>query len=126
LLGYLAAEPNGKYAKDARTLLLAIGGDVKASTKVTVKLKVHADVKAQAEIADKAFAAGKYLDATKAYGEAHAKKAEPALLYAKGVAQLYAGQTADAAATLKAYLAAGGDLPFKASAEAHLRASGAA
>jgi hypothetical protein len=126
LLGYLAAEPNGKYAKDARTLLLAIGGDVKASTKVTVKLKVHADVKAQTEIADKAFAAGKYLDATKAYGEAHAKKAEPALLYAKGVAQLYAGQTADAAATLKAYLAAGGDLPFKASAEAHLRASGAA
>jgi len=126
LLGYLAAEPNGKYAKDARTLLLAVGGDVKASTKISVKANVHADVKAQAELADKAFAAGKYLDAAKAYGEAHAKKSEAALLYAKGVAQLYAGQTADAAASLKAYLAAGGDLKFKVQAQAHLRASGAA
>jgi hypothetical protein len=126
LLGYLAAEPKGKYAKDARTLLLAVGGDVKASAKVSVKANVHADVKAQAELADKAFATGKYLDAAKAYGEAHAKKSEAALLYAKGVAQLYAGQTTDAAASLKAYLAAGGDLKFKVQAEAHLRASGAA
>jgi hypothetical protein len=126
LLGYLAAEPSGKYAKDARTLLLAVGGQANAATKISVKAKVAADVRAQAEIGDKAMATGKYLDAAKAYGEAHAKKAEASLLYAKAVAQLYAGATADAATTFKAYLAAGGNLEFKVSAEAYLRASGAA
>ncbi len=126
LLGYLAAEPNGKYAKDAKTLLLAIGGHASAATKISVKAKVHADVKAQAELGDKAMASGKYLDAIKGYGDAYAKKSEAGLLYAKGVAQLYAGQTADAAASFKAYLAAGGNLEFKTSAEAHLRATSAA
>jgi len=125
LLGYLAAEPNGKYAKDARTLLLAVGGQASAATKISVKAKVSADVRAQAEAGDKAMAAGKYLDAVKAYGEAHAKKAEASLLYAKAVAQLYAGQSADAVSGFKAYLAAGGNLEFKVSAEAYLRASGA-
>jgi hypothetical protein len=87
---------------------------------------VSADVKANAALGDKAFAAGKYHDAIKAYGEAQAKKADAALLYAKGVAQLYAGQTAEAATSLKAYLAAGGNLEFKVSAQAHLKACGAA
>jgi tetratricopeptide (TPR) repeat protein len=126
LLGYIAAQPNGAYANDARTLLLAFGGQASAATKVTVKAKVSAEVKATAEAGDKAFAAGKFADAAKAYGEAYAKKVEPALLYAKGVALLYAGQTAEAVGALKAYLAAGGNLEFKASAEAHLRAGGAA
>jgi hypothetical protein len=126
LLGYLAAEPKGKYAADARTLLLAVGSHADVATKVSIKAKVSADVKANAELGDKAFAAGKYHDAVKAYAEAHAKKADAALLYAKGVAQLYAGQTADAAASLKSYLAAGGKLEFKANAEAHLKACGAA
>lgn len=126
LLGYLAAQPNGTYANDSRTLLLALGGHASTAAKVSVKAKVAAEAKAGAEAGDKAFAAGKYADAVKAYGEAHGKKAESALLYARGVAQLYAGQTADAAASLKAYLAAGGNLEFKASAEAHLRAAGSA
>ncbi len=121
----LAAEPAGKYAKDAKTLLLALGGHASAATKISVKAKVSADLKAQAELGDKAIAAGRYLDAINAYSEGHAKKAEASLLYAKGVAQLYAGQTADAAASFKQYLAAGGNLDFKVSAEAHLRASSA-
>src|SRR5512138_3405268 len=120
LLGYLAAEPSGKYAKDARTLLLAVGGQASAATKISVKAKVAADAKAQVEAGDKAMAAGKYLDAAKAYGEAHAKKADASLLYARAIAQLYAGQTADAVSGLKAYLAAGGNLEFQASAEAYV------
>jgi len=126
LLGYLAAQPNGSYAKDARTLLLAIGGQANVSAKLNVNAKVSADAKASAQTGDKAFAAGKYADAAKAYGDAYAKKSDAALLYAKGVAQLYAGATADAAASLKAYLATSGNVEFKASAEAHLRATGAA
>lgn len=43
----------------------------------------------------------------------------------RGGAQLYVGQTADAAASFKQYLATGGNLEFKVSAEAHLRASSA-
>jgi tetratricopeptide (TPR) repeat protein len=127
LLGYLAAQPSGPHAKDAQTLLLALGGQASVAAKVAVKAKVSAGAQANADAGDKAFAAGKYTDAAKAYSEASAKNAaDAALLYAKGVAQLYAGQTAEAAASLKAYLAASGNLEFKASAEAHLRACGAA
>lgn len=88
--------------------------------------KVSAVVKAQAQLGDKAVAAGKFLDPAKAYGDAYAKKADAALLYAKGMAQVYAGQTADAAASLKAYLAAGGTLDFKVQASATLHATGTA
>lgn len=126
LLGYLAAQPKGPHAKDAKTLLVAIGGNSAGATKVSVGAKVSAEAKAQAQTGDKAFAAGKYQDAIKAYTEASAKKSDAALLYAKGVAQLYAGQTADAVATLKSYLAASGNLEFKAQAEAHVRAGGGA
>jgi hypothetical protein len=111
LLGYLAASASGAQAKDAKTLLLAIGGSAKVAAKV--KIGVAAG--------DKAFAAGKYVDAAKAYGEA--KHADA--MYAKGVAQLYAGQTADAVASLKAYLAASPNVNLEASAKAHLRAGGA-
>ena len=124
LLGYLAASPNGAQAKDAKTLLLAVGGNAKWATKVSVGAKASADVKAQAQAGDKAFAAGKFIDAAKAYGEASAKKSEAAIIYAKGVAQLYAGQTAAAAESLKAAIAAGLDAQLKVSAEAHLKASG--
>jgi tetratricopeptide (TPR) repeat protein len=126
LVGYLAAQPNGTYAKDAKTILLAMGGRADLATKVSVKAKVSADAKAQADAGDKAMASGKFIDAASAYGEAYAKKSDAALLYAKGMAQFYAGMTADAATSLKAYLAASGNLEFKASAEASLRASGGA
>jgi hypothetical protein len=93
---------------------------------VSVSAKVSADVKAQAQIGDKAMAAGKFIDAAKAYDEAYAKKADAALLYAKGMAQFYAGNVSDGATSLKAYLAAGGNLDFKVQAQATLRASGPA
>ena len=124
LVGYLAAQSSGTYAKDARSLLLAMGGRAELASRVTVGARVSATVKAQASLGDQAMAAGKFLDASKAYGEAFAKQADAALLYAKGMAQFYAGATTDAAASLKAYLAASGKLEFKASAEATLHASG--
>lgn len=126
LLGYLAAQPSGTYAKDAKTLVLAIGGNASTVAKVGIKAKVAVDAKASAEAGDKAFAAGKFVDAAKLYGEAYAKKSDAAALYAKGIAQLYAGMTADAVASLKSYLAVGGNLEFKASAEANLRVAGGA
>jgi tetratricopeptide (TPR) repeat protein len=126
LHGYLAANPSGTYAKDAQTLLLALGSSASATVKVKVAAKVSADAKAQAEAADKAFATGKYIDAAKSYADAYAKKKDAAVLYAQGMAQLYAGMTADATTTLKAYLALGGNLEFKTNAEAALRVGGAA
>ena len=66
------------------------------------------------------------LDAAKSYSAAYDKKKDAAVLYAKGMAQLYAGLTADAVTTLKAYLALSGKLEFKANAEAGLHAGGAA
>lgn len=126
LIGYLAAQPKGAYASDAKTLLLALGGRADMAARVTVSAKVSADAKAQAQAGDKAMAAGKYVDAIRLYGEAYAKKSDAALLYAKGMAAFYAGQTAEATQSLTAYLAAGGKLEMKASAEATLRAAGGA
>lgn len=131
LAGYLAAQPKGGHASDARTLMLAIGGHAKLATKVSVSAKVHASARAQATAGDRAMAAGKFIVAAKAYEEATAASADAAarasstaLLYARGMAQFYAGAAADARTSLKAYLAAGGKLEFKASAQATLRASG--
>ncbi len=126
LAGYLAAQPKGKFAKDARTLLLALGGSATLAAKVAVSAKVDAAARADAKLGDKAMAAGKFHDAAAAYAAAAAKSSASALGYAQGMAQFYAGATADAATTLKAYLAAAGTLEFKASAEATVRASGGA
>jgi hypothetical protein len=126
LLGYLASKPKGATASDAKTLLLAIGGQARATVKVAVKAKVSAKAKATTGKADKAFKAGQYVTAAKLYAEAHAKASDAALLYAQAIAQYYAGMTADAAANLQAYLASGGTLEFEASAKATLRATGAA
>lgn len=126
LLGYLVAQPSGTYAKDAKTLLLAMGGRAEVATKVSVSAKVDAAAKVEASAGDKAMAAGKFIDAAKSYEAAVAKKSDASLIYAKGMAQFYAGQTTEAAASLKAYLAASGKLEFKASAEATLAATGSA
>ncbi|HUQ06355.1 MAG TPA: hypothetical protein VM261_27820 [Kofleriaceae bacterium] len=127
LHGYLAAQPKGAYAKDAATLLLALGGNASATAQVSVKAKAGTAAKAKAGVGDAAMKSGKYIDAAKAYGEAHAvDDANATLLYARGMAELYAGATAAAAETLKAYLAAGGSLEFKVQAEAALRATGKA
>jgi tetratricopeptide (TPR) repeat protein len=127
LQGYLVAQAKGSYANDAKALLLALGGNAKASAqaKVSVKAKVSTAAKAKAGAGDAAFKAGKYLDAAKAYGEAAAVDASAsALIYARGMAEYHAGNTAAAAATLKTYLAAAGNLEFKAQAEVTLRATG--
>ena len=71
LHGYLAAQPKGAHAKDAGTLLLALGGNASATAKVAVKAKVDAKAKAKAGAGDAAMKAGKYIDAAQAYGEAH-------------------------------------------------------
>lgn len=124
LAGYLAAQPKGAHAADAKTLMLALGGNASLAAKVAVSAKTSAEAKKEAGVGDKAMAAGKYSEAAKAYGEAYAKKPDPALLYARGMAAFYAGASADAATHLKSYLALSGKLDFKASAEASLRASG--
>jgi predicted Zn-dependent protease len=116
LQGYVNAQPKGTYAKDANKLLLALGGSANASATAGLKTGVAAG--------DAAFRAGKYLDAAKAYGEAHAKaEANTTLLYARGMAELYAGNVAEARKDLQAYVAASGNLEFKVQAQATLRAT---
>lgn len=122
--GYLAAEPKGKHADEAKQLLLAIGGMGAEIPQLAVKAKAAAEAKAEATKADAEAKAGRFLSAAKEYGAAYAKKAEPALLYAQGMAELSAGKVAEAKQHLSAYLKAGGKLEFKASAEAALKASG--
>jgi tetratricopeptide (TPR) repeat protein len=125
LVGYLAAQPK-KFVKEAKALLLALGGSAETTVKVAVKGKVSKVAQASAGKADAAFKAGKYLDAAKLYGEAHAAAPDAALLYARGMAEYCAGLTAEASASLGAYLAAGGSLEFKVEAQATLRAAGGA
>lgn len=100
------------------------GGSAEVVTKVAVKAKVAKEVAAGADAGDVAYKAGHYLTAAKEYAAAAAKKAEPVLLYAKGMAEYSAGQLADARKDLSAYLAAGGKLEFKASADVTLKACG--
>lgn len=123
LHGYLTAVTKGKHVDEAKQLMLAMGGaSASASANVAVKTKVTAEAAAVSS-ADVAYKSGKFLSAAKGYGEAYAKKAEPVLLYAKGMAEYNAGMLADAQKDLKAYLAAGGNLEFKTDAELALKAS---
>lgn len=124
LIGYLAAEAKGKYAEEARQLLLAIGGATANIVKVSVSGKVSKEAKAEASAGDDAYKAGKYLSAAKSYAAGFALKPDPALLYAQGMAEFAAGSMADAKTHLQAYLKSAGKLEFKASAEATLKASG--
>lgn len=126
LSGYLSAEPKGKHADEARQLLLAIGGLGADIPKVAVKAKAGAEAAAEAAKADAEYKAGRFLGAAKAYGDAFAKKAEPALLYGQAMAELSAGKVTEAKQHLSAYLKSSGKLEFKASAEAALKASGGA
>lgn len=126
LLGYLQSKPKA-YAAESKQLLLALGGSASGTVKVSVKAKASAKAKADAGKGDKAFKAGQYVTAAKVYGEAHAKATgDAALLYARGMAEYYAGAIAEAKASLEAYLAAGGTLEFEAQAKATLQATGSA
>ncbi len=125
LQGYLQAGAKSKYAEEAKQLLLAVGGaSAEVATKVAIKGKVAAELAANVDAGDAAYKAGRYLTAAKEFGAAAAKKAEPVLLYAKGMAEYSAGQLADARKDLSAYIAAGGKLEFKASADVALKACG--
>jgi hypothetical protein len=127
LHGYLTAVAKGKHVEEAKQLMLAMGGGaVDISAKVAVKAKVAKELAADVNVADAAYKAGKFLSASKAYAAAYAKKAEPVLLYAKGMAEYNAGMLVDAQKDLKAYLAAGGNLDFKVDAEITVKASASA
>jgi tetratricopeptide (TPR) repeat protein len=125
LAGYLASGAKGEQADQARQMLLAMGGspEVLKNMGVSVGSKVAKEIKDQASNGDKAFKAGRFMDAAKFYGEAYAKKADPAALYAKGMAQYAEGDVKDAAETFKSYLGSGGKLEFKSQVEAALAAS---
>jgi hypothetical protein len=126
LLGYLQSKPKA-YAAESKQLLLALGGSASGTVKVSVKAKVSAKAKADAGKGDKAFKAGQYATAVKMYASAQAKaSSDAALLFAKGMAEYYAGMVAEARTSLEAYLAAGGKLEFEAQAQATLKASGSA
>lgn len=122
IAGYLQAGAKGKHVEEAKQLLLAMGGSAEVVAKLAVKAKVAKDIAADVDLGDVAYKAGKYLTASKAYAAAYAKKAEPVLLYAKGMAEFSAGQLVDARKDLSAYLAAGGKLDFKVSADVTLKA----
>ena len=124
--GYLQAGAKGKRAEEAKQLLLAMGGSAEVVAKVAVKAKAAKELAADVDVGDAAYKAGRYVSSAAAYGAAYAKKAEPVLLYAKGMAEFSAGQLTEARKDLNAYLAAGGKLEFKASAELTLKAAASA
>lgn len=124
LSGFLATGPKGEQAEQARQMLLAMGGSPQLVKGVTIASKVAKEAKTEATNGDKAFKAGRFVDAAKFYGEAYAKKNEAAALYAKGLAQYAEGDVKEAAQSFKSYLSAGGNLEFKSQAEAALVASG--
>lgn len=126
LHGYLQSKPKA-YAAESKQLLLALGGSASGTMKVSVKAKASAKAKADAGKGDKAFKAGQYMTAAKMYASAQAKaSSDTALLFAKGMAEYYAGMITEARTSLEAYLAAGGSLEFEAQARATLKATGSA
>lgn len=126
LAGYLATGAKGEQANQARQMLLAMGGSTQLVKGVSVAAKVSKEAKAAAASGDKAFKAGRFVDAAKLYAEAYAKKNDAAALYAQGMAQYAEGDVKEAAQSFKSYLASGGRLEFKAQAEAALKASSSA
>ncbi|MDY7228729.1 tetratricopeptide repeat protein [Hyalangium rubrum] len=124
LAGFLASAPKGEQADQARQMLLAMGGSPQMMAKgVSIASKMAKEAKTEATNADKAFKAGRFMEAAKFYGEAYAKKNDAVALYGKGMAQYAEGDVKEAAESFKSYLASGGKLEFKTQAEAALAAS---
>lgn len=123
LAGFLASAPKGEQADQARQMLLAVGGSTGLVQGVSIASKVAKEAKAEATNGDTAYKAGRFLDAAKSYGEAYAKKSDPAALYAKAAALYAEGNVKEAAENFKSYLASGGKLEFKNQVDAVLTAS---
>jgi hypothetical protein len=115
---------------DARTLLLALGGQRHAGGQgERVSAKVDAAAKRQRQARRQGDGGWQVRRREQGVRGGVREVHGAASLGAdatSGMAQFYAGATAEAATTLKAYLAAAGTLEFKASAEATVRASGGA
>jgi hypothetical protein len=87
---------------------------------LAVAADVGASIQAEVARADGLYVRGDFAAAAAAYAKAHAKAPDAELLYAQGVALWKAGDLENARASLKAYLAAGGTLAFRAQAQAAL------
>jgi tetratricopeptide (TPR) repeat protein len=123
LAGFLANAPKGEQADQARQMLLALGGSPALVKPVSIASKIAKEAKDEATNGDKAFKAGRFVEAAKFYGDAFAKKNDAAAIYAKGMAQYASGNVKEAAQSFKSYLAAGGKLEFKPQVEAALAAT---
>lgn len=123
LAGFLANAPKGEQADQARQMLLAMGGSPMLVKPVSIGSKIAKEAQAEAMNGDKAFKAGRFVEAAKFYGDAFAKKSDAAALYGKGMAQYASGNVKDAAESFKSYLASSGKLEFKPQVEAALSAS---
>jgi hypothetical protein len=109
----------------AIALLVGLAGDARADQRQCRCLTIAADVPAAfaAEVAraDALFARADFNGAFAIYARVWGSVKEPALLYAQAMAKWQLGATGDAKALLQAYLAAGGALAYRVSAEAGLR-----
>ncbi len=114
-LGLALVASAAPAAAECDCLALAVAADVSAS------------IQAEVARADGLYVRGDFAAAAAAYAKAHARAPDAELLYAQGIALWKAGELENARASLKAYLAAGGTLAFRAQAEAaldHLDAGG--
>ncbi|MBA3541075.1 MAG: hypothetical protein H0T79_15800 [Deltaproteobacteria bacterium] len=104
--------------------ILAMSGRADAQTDCRC-LSVAADVAASISVdvmrADGLYARGDFAGALALYAKAYGISKDGVLLYAQGMANISLGARAEAKAFLEAYLKVGGNLAFRAQAEANLR-----
>ena len=111
-----------KAAVVALLFVLGVAGEARAECNcVAVAGEVSAAIQAEVAKADSLYVRGDYDAALAIYMKAHAASPkDAALLYAQAMAKWQLGARADAKALLQKYLAAGGQLAFRARAEASL------
>lgn len=103
-------------------LLTAAGPAAAECNCLAVAAEVPDGLRARVARADNLYARGDYDEALALYIEAYASGRHAVLLYAQAMCQWQLGATADARATFGDYLAAGGELGYRARAEAALAA----
>jgi tetratricopeptide (TPR) repeat protein len=99
-IGGVAASAEKSTAK----LVGEVGAGVYGAVKVSISTSVSASAKASAKAGDDAYAAGKYDDAAKSYGEAFASSQQAVALYAMAQAHAQAGHAVEARGALVGYL----------------------